>query len=229
MRVTLFFFFIVFLLIQNSIGQEILDQTISSCDHSKRPDLIKDRIIKATFKDSILHLQLGFKANCSFSPQASLKSTDDTLYIIFNPTSNIRAMCDCCFESSFEIILESEPQTIMFKKVGSFEKGGFYEITKSDKWYHDFNIFRFREVEEISNDFMFNYNFFVSAESSDECFGQSKEVESLDTMISGRGSNLFYTISSCSEPIPFSAIICSSSSRVFSFRFIDNSLFLYFD
>jgi hypothetical protein len=112
-------------------------------------------------------------------------------------------MCDCCFESSFEIILESEPQTIMFKKVGSFEKGGFYEITKSDKWYHDFNIFRFREVEEISNDFMFNYNFFVSAESSDECFGQSKEVESLDTMISGRGSNLFYTISSCSEPIPF--------------------------
>lgn len=185
-------------------GQELLDHKMTSCDRDKRPDIMKDRIIDSFFNDSVFTIKVGYAMdNCSFSPKPTLNYSGDTLYLSLKHNTDIVSYCYCCFENEFRIKMPSKPQTVMFKKEGLYSKSTFRQISKSGKWHRDLYIKGIHESLDDEKDSLFEYSILISVESFDECFGQRKEVECIDTMIPDSSLNVSYTVSSCSEPIPF--------------------------
>lgn len=88
----------------NGLSQTIVKKHLSSCDKNAIPDYLKNRITDKQLSNDTLYLTVGFTGNCSMSLRPTLTASNDTLFLALTNISDMRAMCDCCYELELTVV-----------------------------------------------------------------------------------------------------------------------------
>lgn len=137
-----------------AFSQRIVDIQTSACERDSYPNFIhRNRLILKELKNDTLILRVGIVRNCSFSPNITLGSKEDTLILDIDNESYDRASCDCCYEINLQITGMVDTNFFLAQKfiLGDLIGDESKESVHFEEFKYYQNKFIFPTLEEVDN------------------------------------------------------------------------------